>query len=155
MELHELKPTHKEKRTKRIARGGKRGTYSGKGQKGQRSRAGAKFEPIIRGLIKRYPKLRGYRFKPKKINLFSINVENLEKNFQKEEKVNPEVLIKKGIIRKIKGEIPKVKILAKGKLTKALIVEDCFVSKGAKEKIEKAGGTIKLKVKSQKSKVKS
>ncbi|MBZ1348254.1 MAG: uL15 family ribosomal protein [Candidatus Nealsonbacteria bacterium] len=61
MQLHQLKPIHKRKKRKRLGRGGKRGTYSGRGMKGQKSRAGARFEPIIRGLIKRYPKLRGYR----------------------------------------------------------------------------------------------
>lgn len=63
MQLHELKPKYKLKPKKRIGRGGKRGTYCGKGLKGQRSRAGARFEPIIRGLVKRYPKLKEYRFK--------------------------------------------------------------------------------------------
>jgi large subunit ribosomal protein L15 len=63
MQLHEIKPIYKIKKKKRIGRGGKRGTYSGKGIKGQKSRAGTRFEPIIRGLIKRYPKLRGYKFK--------------------------------------------------------------------------------------------
>lgn len=67
MQLHELRPKHKIKKAKRIGRGGKRGTYSGRGMKGQKSRAGARFEPIIRGLIKRYPKLRGYRFKAKSV----------------------------------------------------------------------------------------
>ena len=67
MQLHELRPKHKIKKRKRIGRGGKRGTYSGRGMKGQKSRAGARFEPIIRGLIKRYPKLRGYKFKPKTV----------------------------------------------------------------------------------------
>ena len=61
MQINQLSPKHKEKRKKRIGRGGKKGTYSGKGMKGQRSRAGRKMAPIIRELIKRYPKLRGYR----------------------------------------------------------------------------------------------
>jgi len=59
MQFHQLKPIHKMKKRKRIGRGGKRGTYSGRGTKGQKSRAGRKLVPIIRGLIKRYPKLRG------------------------------------------------------------------------------------------------
>lgn len=63
MQLHELKPIHKAKKGKRVGRGGKRGTYSGRGQKGQKSRAGRKLKPIVRELIKRYPKLRGYKFK--------------------------------------------------------------------------------------------
>ncbi len=61
MQLHELKPKHKLKRKKRVGRGGKKGTYSGKGIKGQSSRSGRKMVPIIRELIKRYPKLRGYK----------------------------------------------------------------------------------------------
>jgi large subunit ribosomal protein L15 len=63
MQLHEIKPTHKLKKRKRVSRGGKRGTYSGRGQKGQLSRAGRKLKPLIREIIKRYPKLRGYKFK--------------------------------------------------------------------------------------------
>ncbi len=142
MQLHQLQPKHKLKQKKRIGRGGKRGTFSGKGVKGQKSRAGAKFEPITRGLIKRYPKLRGYRFKKWKDKPLLINIEILEKNFNTGEKINPVVLLEKKIIRRIKGKIPKVKILAKGELTKSLTIENCEISKSAKEKIEKAGGKI-------------
>jgi len=67
MQLHQLSPKHKSKKRKRVGRGGKRGTYCGRGMKGQKSRAGAKFVPIIRGLIKRYPKLRGYRNKAQNV----------------------------------------------------------------------------------------
>ena len=66
MQLHELKPIHKKKQPKRVGRGGKKGTYSGRGMKGQKSRAGRRLPPVIREMIKRYPKLRGYKFKPKK-----------------------------------------------------------------------------------------
>jgi len=55
IQLHELKPIHKLKKQKRVGRGGKRGAYSGRGIKGQRARAGRKFKPIIRELIKKYP----------------------------------------------------------------------------------------------------
>ena len=145
MQLHQLKPKHKLKTKKRIGRGGKKGSYSGRGMKGQRSRAGHRFEPIIRGLIKRYPKLRGYRFKPKtqNIKLVVLNLNILEKKFNSGEKIIPKVLLEKGIISTIKGKLPKVKILAEGKLTKALIIENCQFSKQTKEKIEKAGGSIK------------
>ena len=61
MQIHELRPKHKNRAKKRIGRGGKHGTYSGKGIKGQASRAGRKMVPIIRELIKKYPKLKGYR----------------------------------------------------------------------------------------------
>lgn len=142
MQLHQLKPIHKKRRKKRIGRGGKRGTYSGKGIKGQRARAGAKFQPAIRELIKKYPKLRGYRFKADSSDSVIINLKIIEKKFKEKEKINPETLFHKGLIRRIKGKIPKVKILAEGEIKKPLIFEDCRFSKQAKEKIEKAGGQI-------------
>jgi large subunit ribosomal protein L15 len=142
MQLHQLKPVHKLKQKKRVGRGGKRGSYSGRGIKGQRARAGRKFKPAIRDLIKRYPKLRGYKFKPKPKPAI-INIGILEKNFKEGEKITPQILLEKKLIKRKKGKIPKVKILAKGELKKALFIENCQVSKSAKEKIEKAGGKIK------------
>ena len=143
MQIHELKPKHKNKDKKRVGRGGKKGTYSGKGIKGQKSRAGRKMEPIIRSLIKRYPKLKGYRSFAIKNDFVVVNLEVLEKNTKDGETINPENLIKKGIISNIKGKTPKVKILGTGKITKKLVVENCKFSKTAKEAIEKAGGSIK------------
>jgi large subunit ribosomal protein L15 len=143
MQLHQLKPTHKSKKKKRIGRGGKRGTYSGRGVKGQKARAGARFQPAIRELIKKYPKLRGYRFNPKDSKIAGVNVGILEKNFKEKEEVNSQVLLNKGLIRKIKGKVPLVKILGKGEIKKALTIKGCQFSKQAKEKIEKAGGQIK------------
>ena len=150
MQLNELKPTHKSKERKRIGRGGKKGAYSGKGVKGQGARAGHKYEPLIRSLIKRYPKLRGYRFKKNWPEPEVINVGDIEKKFlrnseeeKSEIKINPQVLLEKRLIRQIEGRMPAVKILGKGMLEKAVIIEGCGVSKKAKEKIEKAGGKIK------------
>ena len=143
MQLHELKPKHKLKRKKRVGRGGKKGTYSGRGNKGQSSRAGRKMVPIIRELIKRYPKLRGYRSFVLQDNSAIVNIDTLEKVSKNGDIINPDNLIKNGIIRMIKGKTPKVKILGRGKLSKQLIIENCKVSKTAKEAIEKAGGTIK------------
>lgn len=139
MQIHELHPKNKIKRKKRIARGGKRGTYSGKGVKGQKSRAGAKMQPMVRELIKRYPKLRGYKFSP--LGEFcEVNIAALDKLFKDGEKVNKTTLIEKNLFPKSK-RVP-VKILGKGEIKKKLTVEGCFVSFSAKEKIEKAGGKI-------------
>ncbi len=142
MQLHELKPIHKLKKPKRVGRGGKKGTYSGRGIKGQKSRSGRKLKPIIRELIKRYPKLRGYKFK--KIPKFNVEVslDILEKKFNSGEKINPKILLERKIIRRIKGKVPKVKILGRGEITKPITIENCQLSKSAKEKIEKAGGKI-------------
>ena len=100
--------------------------------------------PAIRSLIKRYPKLRGYRFKSQTLNskLQIVNLDVLEKNFEAGQKVNPQVLLEKRLVRRIKGNVPGVKILGGGKITKALTVENCSLSKKAKEAIEKANGQI-------------
>ncbi|MBM4177429.1 uL15 family ribosomal protein, partial [Candidatus Gribaldobacteria bacterium] len=111
MQIHQLKPKNKPKRSKRVGRGGKRGTYSGRGIKGQKARAGRKLQPPMRELIKKYPKLVGYRqkpnFKPERI----VNLNDLAKKFSQGEKITPEILFKKGLIRKVKGKLPMVKIL--------------------------------------------
>lgn len=143
MQFQELRPKHKKKRKKRVGRGGKRGTYAGRGIKGQKARAGRKLKPLIREWIKRYPKLRGYKFKPVKLKPAIINVEILEKKFKSGQVISPSLLLERKLIRKIKGKTPEVKILGRGKITKKLIVEDCQVSKSARKKIEKAGGIIK------------
>jgi len=143
MQLHELKPKHKTRNKKRIGRGGKKGTYSGKGLKGQKSRAGRKMVPIIREIVKKYPKLKGYRSFVFEKDTIVVNLELLEKTSKDGETINPNNLIKKGIVRMIKGRIPKIKILGTGKITKKIILENCKVSKTAKEAIEKVGGSIK------------
>jgi len=143
VQLHQLSPKHQSKQRKQIGRGGKRGTYSGRGVKGQRSRSGRRLQPAIRQIIKRYPKLRGYRFKSKYLKPAVVNIEVLEKKFKSSEIVSPQALLEKRLVRRIKGRTPQVKILGKGKLTKKLVVEGCRVSKQAKEKIEKANGKIK------------
>jgi large subunit ribosomal protein L15 len=143
MQIHELKPKNKSKSKKRIGRGGKKGTYSGKGQKGQSSRAGRKMVPIIREFIKKYPKLKGYRRFVLPKDYVAINIDILEKNCKDGEIINPENLIKKGILHTIKGKTPKVKILGKGKISKKIVVENCKFSETAKKAIETAGGNIR------------
>ena len=143
MQIHELRPKHKSKGRKRVGRGGKKGTYSGKGNKGQSSRAGRKMVPIIRELIKRYPKLKGYRSFVLEDTTAVVNLDILNKNTKDKDIINPENLVKSGIINAVKGKVPEVKILGNGKLDKKLVIENCKVSIPAKEAIEKAGGAVK------------
>ena len=143
MQIHQLQPKHSSKNKKRVGRGGKKGTYSGRGGKGQSARAGRKMAPIIRELIKRYPKLKGYRAINLHEEIAIVNLNTLEKNCSDGEVINPENLLNNGIIRAIDGKKPNVKILGKGKLTKKLTIENCKVSESAKKAIESAGGTIK------------
>lgn len=143
MQLHEIKSNYYRQEKKRVGRGGKRGTYCGRGMKGQKARESLNIVPEIRGLIKRYPKLRGYRFKSIKAEIAVVNINALEEKFKVGDIVNPETLFKQKLIRRIKGKFPHVKILAKGKITKKLIIENVQLSTKAKELIEKVGGTIK------------
>ena len=145
MEIHKLKPKKKLRDKKRIGRGGKKGTYSGRGVKGQKSRSGHNIQPIIRELIKKYPKLRGYNnFQTNKKVKAEIDIAILDKKFQDGEKVTPEILVRKKIIKLIKNKIPMVKILGQGETKKKLIISNCGISKTAKEKLKKTKSIIKV-----------
>lgn len=156
MDLHRLKPNTKRKSQKRIGRGGKRGTYSGKGSKGQKSRAGAGIKPGFRGADNRlwqlFPKQRGASKKPgsnrphKKHRYYQyrhdkptvVNVEVFNK-FSEGERVTPSLLVEKGIVL---GNWKSVKVLGNGTLKKKLEFEGFEFSSSAKEKITQAGGKI-------------
>jgi large subunit ribosomal protein L15 len=146
MQFHNLQPNTKRKAGKRIGRGGKRGTYSGRGIKGQLARSGHKLRPELRDILKKIPKKRGYFFHGIQTKLQPVNLETLEKAFSAGETVSPKSLREKKIVRAESGKIPGVKILGTGSLTKKLSVEGCAVSAKAKEAIEKAGGTVSQKV---------
>jgi len=139
MQLHQLKPTIKSRKKKRIGRGGKRGTYSGRGQKGQKARAGHRIRPAERDLIQRLPKLRGFKFKPLKPKPVIINLSDLEKKI-KGDVINRQILLEAGLIRKSNKRI---KILGNGEVKKAFKIEGLEISQSAKNKIETAGGFIK------------
>lgn len=141
MQLHELK--NKKKNKKRIARGGAHGKTSGRGTKGQKSRAGHRIRPAERDLIKKIPKLRGYRFKSIGAKYAAVNLGAINAVFASGDSVTPESLCVHDLIEKRGSKFPLVKILGGGVLEKKLSVERCFVSASAKEKIEKAGGAVK------------
>jgi len=138
MQIHELK-VNKKKDRKRIGRGGKRGTYSGRGMKGQKSRSGAKKDPLFEGgrtsLIDRLKKTRGFKSShSKKVN---INLDDLEKNFKDGDSVSVKSLMKLKLINKLEAKRG-IKILGDGKLTKKLIIDkDILLSKSAKKAIGK------------------
>ena len=141
----ELQPTTKNKKPKLVGRGSKRGKTSGRGTKGQKSRAGHKIRPMLRDAIKKLPKLRGrgkninkaFRIKPEVINLGAISAA-----FKAGASVTPSALLTAGLIRRSGGTIPAVKVLAHGELAHALSFYDCQMSATAKAKIEAAGGTV-------------
>jgi|SRR5581483_8133225 len=143
MQTHQLQPKHSSKNRKRVGRGGKKGTYSGKGGKGQTARSGRKLAPIIRELIKRYPKLKGYRRQEMEDTVRIVNVGVLQQHAKDGDVISPASLVAIGLVPSVKGRPPMVKILGTGKLEKKLTIEHCAVSKSALELIKKAGGTVK------------
>jgi large subunit ribosomal protein L15 len=141
LSLHTLSPQRgASKSKKRIGRGlGSKGTYSGRGVKGQRARSGVSgLQKLgIRQVMLATPKARG--FKSGKPKAQAVNVGDLSRKFQPGAKVSPATLFKKGLI--VSTSLP-VKILAKGGISISITLTDCAVSVSAKEKIVKAGGTV-------------
>lgn len=129
-----------------IGRGGKRGKTSGRGTKGQNARAGRKKRPEMRDIIKKIPKLRGYRFAPVSGKAVPVSLEAIGKVFSKGGDVNPQTLAEKGIITMKGGTYPTVKILGDGELSAKISVSGCNVSASAQEKIAKAGGSVNKQV---------
>lgn len=141
LSLHTLSPQRGSKKAKkRVGRGlSSTGTYSGRGVKGQRARSGVTgLQKLgIRQVMLATPKARG--FKSGKSRAQVVNVGDLAKHFSAGAKVSPVSLVKKGLVES--ATLP-VKILADGEITVGMTLTDCKVSAAAKEKIEKAGGTV-------------
>lgn len=143
MQRHELQPKTPRKRKKLIGRGDK---TAGRGTKGQKARAGHKIRPEIRDFIKTLPKLRGrgvninksIKLKPEAVSLTTIST-----HFKDGDVVSPSSLSQKGLVSKVSGKLPTVKILATGEVTVKVTLINCLVSQPAKVKIESAGGKIK------------
>lgn len=153
MQIHELKVKPKKGR-KRIGRGGKRGTYSGKGNKGQKARSGGNVDPLFQGgstsLMKRLKKVRGFKAITPKKNILKLAV--IEEKFENGEVVSYETLVEKKIFRKSEMKNG-VKILSSGEIMKKVTVaNNILISDSAAEAIKKAGGKIEEKVTKKKSK---
>ena len=143
MQIHDVKRIHKNKKDRLVGRGGKHAKTSGRGTKGQSARAGNKKRPELRDIIKKLPKLRGYRDNSYEVKPASISLDIISKFFPNGGDITPAILVEKKAIKKVKGFIPKVKLLnAKEKFSIKIKVEKCFVSDSAKSAIEKAGGEV-------------
>ena len=133
--------THKKKIVGRGSSSGW-GKTSGKGHKGQQARSGGKvyagFEGGQMPLYRRVAK-KGFSNYPFKKEFYVVNLAMLEIKYSDGETVNKESLMQKGLLRK--GSLY-VKVLGTGDITKKLMVDVDKISASAKEKIEKAGGTI-------------
>ena len=142
MQLNQLKRKTPNKAHKTVGRGGKRGKTSGRGTKGQKARAGHRIRPEVRDVIKKLPKLRGYRNASIEEKVHVVNVSVLEKFFSAGDTVTARMLAEHGVVRSRKGRTPSVKILGTGEITKKLILTGFTVSASAKQKIEAAGGSV-------------
>lgn len=147
MQLHTLKRNTQRKTKQQVGRGSKRGKTSGRGQKGQASRAGRKMRPEIREVIKKLPKLRGrgknmnksFEIKPAILNLRDLA--QVEANTV----LTPKKFVDLKLVELLKGKVPSIKILGTGEITQALTFKKVAVSASAIEKIEKAGGKVYVK----------
>ena len=145
MKQHELRSPRGAKRPrKRIGRGdgSGHGSYSGRGMKGQNSRSGGGVRPGFEGgqlpLTKALPSMRGFT------NIFRTEyaVVNLDRlgRFPANTEVTPAQMLQAGIIKDLRKP---VKVLGRGELDTALVVEAHRFSSTARQKIESAGGTVR------------
>jgi large subunit ribosomal protein L15 len=153
LNLSSLKPAQSQKTRKRVGRGlgSGKGRYSGRGIKGQKSRAGshkmrAGFEGGQMPIYMRMGKLRGSTSKdampigPFRTSTVPVNVGSLD-GFDDGAEVTPESLVEAGVIKNTKTD---VKLLGNGELKKKLTVRVHAISATAREKVEAAGGTVSL-----------
>jgi large subunit ribosomal protein L15 len=153
LSLSNLSPAQPRKERKRVGRGlgSGKGRYSGRGIKGQKSRAGshymrAGFEGGQMPLAMRVPKLRGSTSRdampigPFRTYSQPVNLRDLDR-FEAGEEVTPESLKAKGLIRSVRKD---VKLLGVGDLSKKLSITVHAASATAREKVEAAGGTLTL-----------
>ena len=128
--------------------GSGKGKTSGRGVKGQKSRSGVAIKSFEGGQMPLYRRLPKRGFNPIKKNFIAkINIEKLQTLIEKkiiknDEKINLDSLIKKNILNK---KYKKIKILGMGEIKTPLDIETDFISKSAKEKIEKIGGKLSIK----------
>ena len=146
MQINDVnKDIQKFRRKKRLGRGtgSGLGKTSGRGHKGQRSRAGHSQHPTFQGgampMFRRIPK-RGFNNRWA-LKVGHVNVSDLEKHFEAGEEVSIETLQQKALA---KYRFDVLKILGDGELTKKLKVTAHRFSKSAKEKIEQAGGSVEV-----------
>jgi large subunit ribosomal protein L15 len=147
MRLHNLQPRPGSRhRIKRLGCGESsgHGKTSGKGHKGQKARSGGSIRLGFEGgqmpLIRRLPK-RGFSNAAFHQNYAIINLTDLNE-FKAGTVVNEKLLRESKLVR---GDVAGIKILGEGELKHALTIEADKVSASAREKIDKAGGTITLR----------
>ena len=130
--------------------GSGKGKTSGRGHKGQKARSGVAIKSFEGGQMPLYRRLPKRGFNPiKKNNIAILNLQQLQKYISKG-KLNSKSLINLSELKKnkiLKNKIDKIKLLGNGDIKDKINIEVDFISKSAKEKIEKNGSSIKLTTK--------
>ena len=130
--------------------GSGKGKTSGRGHKGQKARSGVAIKSFEGGQMPLYRRLPKRGFNPiKKNNIAIINLQQLQE-FISKGKLNTKILINLNELKKnkiLKNKINKIKLLGNGDIKDKINLEVDFISKSAKEKIEKNGSSIKLTTK--------
>ncbi len=146
MKLHS-RTSIRPKRLQRIGRSGKRGSYSGRGVKGQRSRSGHRIRPAERDILLKIPKMRGYRNKPKQDAPIVFNLSTLSSKLEAHAKTGAPLEVTYALLKTVKllkkDYKRPVKILGTGEIEFPIAITGFEVSATAKTKIEKAGGSVK------------
>ena len=130
--------------------GSGKGKTSGRGHKGQKARSGVAIKNFEGGQMPLYRRLPKRGFNPiKKSNIAIINLKQLQE-FISKGKLNTKILINLNELKKnkiLKNKINKIKLLGNGDIKDKINLEVDFISKSAKQKIEKNGSSIKLTTK--------
>ena len=130
--------------------GSGKGKTSGRGHKGQKARSGIAIKSFEGGQMPLYRRLPKRGFNPiKKNNIAIINLQQLQE-FISKGKLNTKILINLNELKKnkiLKNKINKIKLLGNGDIKDKINLEVDFISKSAKEKVEKNGSSIKLTTK--------
>ena len=128
--------------------GSGKGKTSGRGVKGQKSRSGVAIKSFEGGQMPLYRRLPKRGFNPiNKINVAKINLDKIQ-SFIDQNKINPNDKINSELLKKLKiinKNSKKLKILGNGEIKAKINIETDLISKSAKIKLEKVGGSIQNK----------
>ena len=147
LRLNDLSPAPgSRKQRKRVGRGNAsgKGTYSGRGLKGQRSRAGRDYNSVFEGgamsMMRTLPRRKGFKA-PFRVHAQPINVVDLDRRFTDGDTVDADALVAAGLLRRA---TQRFKVLAGGEITGALHLRVERISPAAQAKIVAAGGSVEV-----------
>ncbi len=147
LRLNDLSPAPgSRRRRKRVGRGNAsgKGTYSGRGLKGQRSRAGRDYNSVFEGgamsMMRTLPRRKGFKA-PFRVEAQPINVVDIGRRFADGERVDADALVAAGLLKRSRQRF---KVLAGGEIASAVHVVVERISPAAEAKIVAAGGSVEV-----------